>query len=69
MPDVTGATLRKAIAEQVDLAATTLHTDSSATYQRRRQRGGRARAVDHSADEYVRYGDGSSSRNAAENYF
>ena len=30
IPDVTGATLRKAIAEQVDLAATDLHIDDAA---------------------------------------
>ena len=32
LPRVDGATLRKAIAEQVDMGQTTLHTDKGASY-------------------------------------
>jgi len=54
VPDVTGATLRKAIAEQVDPAATTLHTDSSAAYRKIAGEFLAHESVDHYSGEYVR---------------
>lgn len=68
--DVTGHTLRKHIASQVDMGNATLHTDSWQPY---RQLGAEFQAhetVDHNAQEYVRYADGNHiSTNQAENYF
>lgn len=55
LPRVTAATLRKAIAEQVDLPATTLHTDSAASYREVAREVAAHHTVDHTADEYVRY--------------
>ena len=66
VPDVTGATLGKAIAEQVDMPGTHLHTDALKSY---RSIGGDLAAhsyVDHGHYEYVR---GDVSTNQAENYF
>ena len=64
--DVTGNSLRKAIAEQVDMANSDLHTDSSSSYPifagEFRSHG----SVNHSAGEYVR---GPVTTNKAENYF
>jgi transposase-like protein len=66
IPDVTGATLRKAIAEQVDMAATTLHTDEGAGYRAFASEFAAHETVNHSADEYVR---GGVTTNHAEGYF
>ncbi len=64
--DVTGKTLRKAIAEHVDMAATTLHTDAAPAYKSIAGEFKAHESVDHSAREYVR---GDVSTNKAENYF
>ncbi|MCU1463385.1 MAG: putative transposase for insertion sequence element [Acidimicrobiales bacterium] len=79
VPDVTGATLRKAIAEQVDMPNTTLHTDEWKGYNAVAQELAGHKTVNHSEDEYVRVEkvrgeDGQVSRNVitsnqAENYF
>jgi transposase-like protein len=66
VPDVTGATLRKTIAEQVDIGTTTLHTDSARSYQSIAGEFLAHESVDHSAGEYVR---GRVSTNKAENFF
>lgn len=64
--DVSGPTLRGAIAEHANLAKTTLHTDSSKSYPVvARDLAGHA-SVNHSKGEYVRDG---VSTNKAENYF
>lgn len=70
IPDVTGATLRKAIAEQVDMASSVLYTDGSNAYKALGGEFIAHKTVDHSQDEYVRY-EGSEviTSNAAENYF
>jgi transposase-like protein len=70
VPDVTGATLRKAIAEQVDMARTTLHTDESRSYMSFGHEFLAHETVNHSEDEYVRYDNGRViTSNAAEGYF
>jgi transposase-like protein len=62
IPDVTGATLSKAMSELgVNKATTTLHTDGLKSYQAIAHE-----SVDHEADEYVRDG---VSTNSAENFF
>lgn len=66
IPDVTGPTLRKAIAEQVDMAASTLHTDSLMAYRPIGAEFVAHESVDHSSKEYVR---GDVSTNQAENFF
>lgn len=66
VPDVTGATLRKAIAEQVDMGDTTLHTDGYGPYRAIGAEMAGHEYVDHSRAEYVR---GEVSTNQAENYF
>lgn len=70
VPDVTGATLRKAIAEQVDMSATVLHTDESNSYRLVAPELAGHETVNHAADEYVRYDDGRViTSNQAEGYF
>jgi transposase-like protein len=70
VPDVTGASLRKAIAEHVDMPNTTLHTDASGPYKKIAHEFDAHDAVDHSAWEYVRYGgDRVITSNHAEGYF
>lgn len=70
IPDVTGATLRKAIAEQVDMAATTLITDESKGYIVLGREMAAHKTVNHSEDEYVRYEAGEViTSNQAENFF
>ncbi len=74
IPDVTGATLRKAISEQVDMSATELHTDEWTGYRALEPEVAAHRTVNHSEDEYVRYeGKGKNkmmvSTNALEGYF
>lgn len=53
IPDVTGATLRKVLSDQVDLAATTLVTDEWQGYKVLRHDVVAHETVTHSADEYV----------------
>ncbi len=70
IPDVTGATLRKAIAAQVDMASTELHTDDNYGYRVLRPELAGHKTVNHSDDEYVRYeSDGMVTTNQAENFF
>jgi len=66
VPDVTGATLRKVIAEHVDIPGSVLHTDSSASYFTLGAEFIAHEAVNHKAGEYVR---GNVSTNKAENFF
>ncbi len=61
VPDVTGATLRKVIAEQVDMAATTLHTDESGSYRAMASELAGHKTVNHSAGRRI-------TSNQAENY-
>jgi transposase-like protein len=67
VPDVTGPTLRKAIAEQVDMASSTLYTDSAKPYVLIGREFAAHRAVDHKSGEYVAR-DGACT-NMAENFF
>lgn len=70
IPDVTGATLRKAIAEQCDMDDTILHTDTSRAYASFCHEFAAHATVNHSADQYVRYTPlGIVSTNQAENFF
>jgi transposase-like protein len=70
IPDVTGATLRKAIAERVILASTTLHTDEGAGYRVLRAELAGHKTVNHSQDEYARREGGEVvTSNQAENFF
>ena len=70
IPDITGATLRKAIAEQADMADTTLYTDEWTGYRPLSAELAGHETVNHEADEYVRYeGDAVITTNAAEGYF
>ena len=67
---MTGATLRKAIAEQCDLANTELHTDEGRGYTTFANELAAHHTVNHSEDEYARYENGRCiSSNAAEGYF
>jgi transposase-like protein len=66
LPRVDGANLRKAIAEQVDMPNTTLHTDKLSSYNVVGREVAAHHAVDHKAGEYVR---GDVSTNKAENFF
>ncbi len=66
VPDVTGATLRKIIAENVDMAGSVLHTDSGAQYRDMGKEFLAHETVDHKAGEYVR---GDVTTNHAEGYF
>jgi transposase-like protein len=63
---VDGSHLRKAIAEQVDMPNTVLHTDKSASYGVVARELAAHFAVDHKAGEYVR---GDVSTNKLENFF
>jgi transposase-like protein len=71
IPDVTGATLSKAIREQVDVAGSILHTDAGQQYRQLGKEFVDHQFVDHSDYEYVRYeADGSFiGTNPAEGYF
>ncbi len=66
VPNVDGHTLRKVIAEQVDMANSVLNTDEGSHYGQLGQEFAAHRTVTHSAGEYVR---GSVSTNAIESYF
>lgn len=64
--DVTGSTLRKHIAEQVDMAGSTLHTDAGLQYRQLGHEFIEHEWVDHGSNEYVR---GEITTNHAEGYF
>jgi transposase-like protein len=64
--DITGPTLRKAIAEQVDMANSHLRTDEGAQYLQMGREFISHETVNHSEGEYVR---GNVSTNRAEGYF
>lgn len=64
--DVTGATLRKYIADQVVMANTVLHTDAAMAYRPIGAEFLDHAWVDHSSHEYVR---GNVTSNQAENFF
>ena len=66
LPNVTGATLGKALAEQIDMPASTLYTDAAVAYRKVGEAFLSHQTVDHSAYEYVR---GNVSTNKAENFF
>lgn len=66
MPEVTGATLEKAIAEQVNVAESFLQTDALMAYRQLGRTFKRHEWVDHSSGEYVR---GTVTTNHAEGYF
>lgn len=66
LPRVDGSNLRKAIAEQVDLPNTVLHTDRGASYGVVARELAAHHTVDHQDGEYVR---GDVSTNKAENFF
>lgn len=53
IPDVTGATLRKVIADQADLSSTTVVTDEWKGYRPMRAELAGHQTVNHSADEYM----------------
>jgi transposase-like protein len=70
LPRVDGSNLRKAIAEQVDLPNTILHTDKSASYNVVAKETAGHFTVDHKADEYVRHeAHGIVTTNRLEGYF
>lgn len=70
VPDVTGATLRKAIAEQCDMATTTLMTDEAQGYKLFSSEFAAHLTVNHNQDEYVRRdGETVITSNHAEGYF
>lgn len=66
IPDVTGATLRKAIAEQVDIAESHLQSDKWRGYVQVGDEFLSHESVDHGSHEYVR---GHVTTNDAESYF
>lgn len=66
VPDVTGATLRKVIADDVDMTNTKLHSDGHPAYKSIAHEFAEHEYVDHVRYEYVR---GDVSTNQAENYF
>jgi transposase-like protein len=67
IPDITGATLSKAMSELgVNKATTTLHPDGLKSYQAIANEFAAHESVDHEAGEYVRDG---VSTNSAENFF
>src|SRR4029077_10156463 len=53
VPDVTGVTLRSAIAETVDMGGSVLHTDSSTPYKSIGKHFAAHEAVNHHQGEYV----------------
>lgn len=66
VPDVTGRTLRKVIAEHVEMGVSVLHTDSAPAYRAIGREFAEHESVNHEAGEYVR---GNVSTNKAENFF
>jgi transposase-like protein len=71
VPNIKGDTLHKAIAEQVDIAGSVLHTDAGGQYRGLGQEFIAHEHVDHSDGEYVRYtpDGGFVSTNGVEGYF
>jgi transposase-like protein len=70
VPDVTGATLAKVIADTVNLSRTELVTDENSAYDRLRPELVAHHTVNHKDDEYVRYDNGRTiTTNRAEGYF
>jgi transposase-like protein len=70
VPDVTGATLRKAIAERVRMSETVLHTDEHKGYKWLAGELAGHETVNHSKDEYARRTTaGLVTTNAAEGFF
>ena len=70
VPDVTGATLRKVLSEQVDMAASTLYTDEYQGYVLLGREFAAHETVNHRGGEYVRYSPaGFIGTNPAENFF
>ena len=70
VPDVTGATLRKVISQQVDMANSVLHTDEGQQYRQMGKEFIAHETVNHKAEEWVRYTrDAFVSTNAAEGFF
>jgi transposase-like protein len=67
VPTVSGATLRRVIAENVDMAFSTLHTDALPAYMKIGQEMAAHYFVDHSAGEYT--SEKSNGTNKAENFF
>jgi transposase-like protein len=66
IPNVQGNTLAKAIAEQVNIAGSVLHTDAGMGYRDLGRQFIAHHTVDHSSHEYVR---GDVTSNQAENFF
>ncbi len=67
IPDITGATLRDALVEQIDTSTSTLHTDAATAYREVGEKfAGGHEWVDHHSAEYVR---GDVTSNQAEGYF
>jgi len=66
--DVTANTLRKVMTEQVNMAASTVHTDAGRWYNDVGRQFIAHHTVDHDAGRYFDYGTGAST-NKAENYF
>jgi hypothetical protein len=70
VPDVTGHTLRKVIADQVAMSSSDLVTDEGSWYCQLGTEFLSHEAVNHSADEYVRYTSGRAiTTNRVEGYF
>lgn len=67
IPDVTGASLRKVIADQVSMANTDLETDEAKGYKKIAGEFRSHKTVNHDADEWV--GDEGQTTNPAESYF
>ena len=68
VPDITGHTLRKAIAEQVDMAGSVLWTDEGSWYDQLGREFIAHNAVNHSAEKYVDYKTGATT-NPVEGFF
>ena len=66
MPDLTTGTIRKAIADQVEITGSTLYTDAARHYVMLGREFAAHESVNHEAGEYVR---GPVSTNRAEGYF
>ncbi|MCA1701915.1 MAG: IS1595 family transposase [Actinobacteria bacterium] len=66
VPDVTGPTLRKAMAENIDMPGSVLYTDSYSAYHQLGTEFAAHATVNHSEGEYVR---GNVTTNQAEGYF
>lgn len=68
--DVSGATLEKAMAEQVRMPFSILYTDEARAYERIGRKFAQHHTVNHSQDEYVRHIPGQRiTTNEAENFF